>query len=809
MGSKNLTNPSIQKTFAFIVVAVLIVTMIMGPSMTSVKAVQAANAVITHWTFDSVPSDASTSTGTTNPMDGGGTLSFIGGSSTTGGFVAGQFYDSAFNTDDSSYEIKKFPSQGKGNLTTGLEFSTPTLGYSNVVLTFAHKHNNFAPNRLAIQYAIDGGNFITHTFVIADNSTSFVDRTINFGTALNNKSSVKFRIVATYADGTEGYAPTSGSNYNGLSANIKFDNVFVRADSQVAATNTPTRTPSPTPTNTLTPTPTNTATATPTARATTMAGGQCTDYTNNTAQAIPDTLFDEVSGLYTFGIAVSTITVPTNFQISDLDIINFNTAHQYMSDLKVELISPQGTVAMLFSTIGYARTEGLVGTTFDDQAGTPITDGQAPYSGSFKPTGPLYVFNALNSAGQWRLRVTDKQKEHIGTLQSWTLRLCTSGTGTPTQTPTSTITPGGPTPIPGATNTPGGPTETATPGGTDATPTPTSEIPVNPDMGNIHISVDAQPDSGQNFDFAYQLGGFTLDNAIPDDGDAAGVAKTTVVAPGGPYQFMVNIPPEWTVTQITCTGGGLWETQVDARLVKITVDAGDLTLCNFVIAYTSPNTPTSTPNGPTHTPTNTPVNQGGTATSTPTVLGGVTPTPTSVGGGATSTPVGPVATPTQTVTPTSDPNKGRLDILVDAQPDSGQNFNFFSSFGDFTLDDQPVGDGDGFGNKKTFQLTAGGPYAFSASFPQEWQLQAINCSGTGRQKTDVAGKTLEVTLAKGNAMVCTFVVAYTSPNTPTSTPIPPTATPVGGGGTPTATPTATHDPRENGGGTVYLPIISR
>ncbi|MFN8442074.1 MAG: proprotein convertase P-domain-containing protein [Caldilineaceae bacterium] len=845
MKLKSFTNASYQNVFAFLLVAALIAAFASGPILAGVKAVKAANAVAVYWNFDSVPSDDDVSTGTLIPVSGNGTIGVIG--TANGNFLSG----ATFDPDDSSYEAKKFPSQSTANLSTGIEFTLSTVGYKNIVLEFQRRHSSNAPNRLAIQYSINGGNLITHTFVTANNGqeNTFIPTTIDLSsvTALNEKANVKFRIVGAFAEGTTQYEPTrSASPYSPLSSSIRFDELYVRGDAAAAATSTPTKTLTPTPTNTLTPTPTNSPTASPTARATTVAGGACTDYpASGLSQAVPDTTFDELSGIYTFGILISTINVPTNFTISNVDILNFSLSHQYMNDLKVELLSPQGIPTLLFSTIGNASSQGFVGTTFDDQAATSISSGQPPFSGSYRPTGPLYVYNGLTSAGQWRLRVTDKQIVHTGTLNSWTLRICTQATPTPTNTPTATSIP---------TNTPiGGATATSTPFGTPAatdtptgpTPTATPEETFDPTKGTIRIAVDAQPDYGQDFTFTSFVGNFVLDDANPDDGDAVTANKTLQVAPGGPYEFIAGMPAEWTLNQVTCVGSGEWEQVLPSKSVKVTIDAGDLMTCTFVIAYTSPNTPTSTPMGTGNSPTPTSVIPGSTPTNTP---GGPTNTPTKTpvgpnstptntpggtNGTPTNTPAGPTKTATITPTPTNDPTKGRINVVVDAQPDSGQNFNFFVVAGDFMLDNAVPDDGDGIGNTKTFQLTPGS-YQFTANGPTEWTLTKIECVGTGSSTPNLSSKTLSVTLAAGNVLTCTFSMAYTSASTPTWTPVPPTATatstPIGGG--PTATPlggaTATPTPPSGGtptpdgtpqstptdgprefDGRVFLPVISR
>ena len=47
---------------------------------------------------------------------------------------------------------------------------------------------------------------------------------------------------------------------------------------------------------------------------------------------------------------------------------------------------------------------------------TPFQTGIAPFAGSFSPETPLSVLNGKNSAGTWKLRVTDTAGLDVGTI---------------------------------------------------------------------------------------------------------------------------------------------------------------------------------------------------------------------------------------------------------------------------------------------------------------------------------------------------------------------------------------------------------
>ena len=60
-------------------------------------------------------------------------------------------------------------------------------------------------------------------------------------------------------------------------------------------------------------------------------------------------------------------------------------------------------------------------TLFDDQAAAGIAQGVAPFTGSFRPEGPLSGVNGRNAKGTWTLFVSDRQTRDSGKLLDWTL----------------------------------------------------------------------------------------------------------------------------------------------------------------------------------------------------------------------------------------------------------------------------------------------------------------------------------------------------------------------------------------------------
>jgi subtilisin family serine protease len=109
-------------------------------------------------------------------------------------------------------------------------------------------------------------------------------------------------------------------------------------------------------------------------------------------------------------------------QISDLNV-QLDITHTWNDDLDVFLISPDGTRVELFTDIG-SDSDNFTNTILDDQADTSITQGSAPFTGSFRPEGSLSDFDGENAAGTWTLQIIDDFiSEDSGVLNSWSLTI--------------------------------------------------------------------------------------------------------------------------------------------------------------------------------------------------------------------------------------------------------------------------------------------------------------------------------------------------------------------------------------------------
>ena len=124
----------------------------------------------------------------------------------------------------------------------------------------------------------------------------------------------------------------------------------------------------------------------------------------------------------TGGIVTSIINVPTAGLIHDVNIINLNGTHSYLSDLNFTLTSPLGTE--IFFIGGFCTDMDNFNFSLDDSATTtlpcPPTSGGTHYSGQH-----LANFNGEDAAGNWVLTITDFYNGDGGSLDGWALEICT------------------------------------------------------------------------------------------------------------------------------------------------------------------------------------------------------------------------------------------------------------------------------------------------------------------------------------------------------------------------------------------------
>lgn len=129
------------------------------------------------------------------------------------------------------------------------------------------------------------------------------------------------------------------------------------------------------------------------------------------------------------------LTAPGNIQ--ELRLVGLDISHTYVGDLRVSLVSPQGTEVILFDRPGLPRTFfGCDGDDlrldFSDDARNTATDlentcdNQPALEGVFQPREAFANFKGEPVAGVWILKVEDLVVEDAGRLNGWGLEFCTS-----------------------------------------------------------------------------------------------------------------------------------------------------------------------------------------------------------------------------------------------------------------------------------------------------------------------------------------------------------------------------------------------
>ena len=143
---------------------------------------------------------------------------------------------------------------------------------------------------------------------------------------------------------------------------------------------------------------------------------QCNTYSSTTAVAIPDGTGPNVGG----PLAISNIAIADTALITDVNV-TVNVTHAYIQDLVAALDHPDDTQVFLLSRI--CDNENGFNITFSDGAGAiacaaPIT------TGTFSPEVPLANLNTKPANGQWTLLLQDQYNGDTGTLNSWSIEIC-------------------------------------------------------------------------------------------------------------------------------------------------------------------------------------------------------------------------------------------------------------------------------------------------------------------------------------------------------------------------------------------------
>ena len=142
----------------------------------------------------------------------------------------------------------------------------------------------------------------------------------------------------------------------------------------------------------------------------------CNTYTNGNVLAIPDGAGANTPG----AVVTNIISVPVTGNISDVNIA-LNVSHSYPNDLVLSVNHPDGTQAVVWNRACGANDNFNV--TLND--GSPAFTCAANMTGTFGPSAPLTVFNGKPANGNWSILAADFFNDDVGSLNSWSVIVCT------------------------------------------------------------------------------------------------------------------------------------------------------------------------------------------------------------------------------------------------------------------------------------------------------------------------------------------------------------------------------------------------
>lgn len=111
------------------------------------------------------------------------------------------------------------------------------------------------------------------------------------------------------------------------------------------------------------------------------------------------------------------VSVGQNCTLADVNIKVDTLLNDWVSFIRVYI--RKGSVGSLIINWVGGSGDNFIHTVLDDSASIPISSGNAPYSGTYRPSNPLTPFNGINPNGYWSLVATDTGPQGGGVLKAW------------------------------------------------------------------------------------------------------------------------------------------------------------------------------------------------------------------------------------------------------------------------------------------------------------------------------------------------------------------------------------------------------
>jgi MYXO-CTERM domain-containing protein len=199
-------------------------------------AAAASADIVSQFDFNSVPADASATTGSLLPSTGIGTASTQGGITFTfgNGNANGGSTDPVVD-DDTGWQTLTYPTQGNGSGTAGVRFDVSTAGFSDIAIAWDQRFSNTSSRFYQLQYTLDGSvaNPVWLETAALENTGGgdfwANNNSVNLAAApgVSNNPLFAFRIVSVFGPAGAYVPSNSGSTY-AASGTWRFDMVTVR-----------------------------------------------------------------------------------------------------------------------------------------------------------------------------------------------------------------------------------------------------------------------------------------------------------------------------------------------------------------------------------------------------------------------------------------------------------------------------------------------------------------------------------------------------------------------------------------------------
>ncbi len=155
----------------------------------------------------------------------------------------------------------------------------------------------------------------------------------------------------------------------------------------------------------------------------------CNDYqSGNIALAIPDG--QDVTGQSPGSPVFSSIVVTEDVILDNNIKFNVDISHPSTGEFLIQLQHPDVQTNNAFVNVYVGNCPGQTNLDITFATGAPAIVCGSPIFGEYAPANSLDIFNGLSSAGTWRVAVVDYFLGNTGTLNDWSIEICTTSLGT-------------------------------------------------------------------------------------------------------------------------------------------------------------------------------------------------------------------------------------------------------------------------------------------------------------------------------------------------------------------------------------------